>query len=371
MNWGNLDVDEGSVRHKIAAVKEDQPLMKVRREIRTPSCLAAFGAVCLVIMALDITVSAAEMTFDQFMQTRGYATVAMKHGNQNRFYADGILNGQYVKCLVDTGAGFMSIDARKGMEMKLVDKVKAPVQTAFGSQERELQKVALGRLQLGPVVYTNLLAVVAQLHADRQVRTGSFIPSATSYDEFDLVLGMDFLRSANATIECQKPALYVRPEPLSGVPAEDFEASLKVSGFSWVPFVHGMNPAVEAEVNGKKALFRLDTGITATALDQRLIRKFDLVDYRTGGHLVDAAQKRRELLFTKVRSIKLASFDSGPMPVGVSDFEDLRKSVDELAKAGQPPMIGYLGPEILYRAGALIDCSARRVYVRPAPGSTK
>lgn len=335
------------------------------REFRT---LAA-GVVLATVVALAPDLISAEVSLDQFMIKRGYAVVPMKHGYRNRFYAQAKLNGKPVRVLVDTGASELILDRRKAAGLKPAGTLRGPTYTPFGKLAAELPMVNLERLELAGAVFTNYAAVVVDLHLDRDVRTGSYIPTSSRSDQFDLILGMSFLAAAHATIGCEGPALYLRQEPLTPAQVQNLEASLRASGYSWVSFITNSLPYVRAQVNGKDVLLIIDTGATFTAFDVSQIAKLELADHRTAVKLSDAAERKRDLRYTRANSIKLAGFDAGPMPVGVADFEQLQSQNAKLQAQGWPLLLGFVGPEVLYRARALIDCATGTVYVKSTPNT--
>lgn len=299
---------------------------------------------------------------DRFMAARGYLPIAMKHGVRNRFYLQAKLNGHPVKCLLDTGATDVVLDSRKATALNISQLLKEPVHLPFGTLSNRVPVVAVPKLEIAAAVFSNYPALVLDLHRDRRQTTGTYIPVAVSSDEVDLIIGMEFLTAAHAAIACDIPALYLRSGALSGTQAENFEASLTASGYSSLPLLEDYFCAVKGQVNGKDAVLRVDTGAIATSFDVELGRDYGLADYRTGGKVADLDQNKRELRYAKVQSIRLAGFDSGPMPVGIIDYKEIR-ALDKNEKA---PPLGFLGPEVLYRAHAIIDCSARKLYVKKA-----
>ncbi len=332
-----------------------------------PSFLPAF-----VFLWIGFVVGAtAAVSLDEFMVKRGYAVVPLKNGYNNRFFAQAKLNGKPVNCLLDTGAGRLFIDRRKAAGLGPTTTLKEPIYALFGKVADEFAVVNISRLELSAGLFTNYPAVVEDLHRDREVRTGSYIPTSRRQDQYDLVLGMSFLVQAHGAVSCERPALYLRQEALNPAQADNFEASLQASGYSSVSFVSNGVPILEALVNGKPALLVLDTGATFTTFDLNQVSKFELSDQRTSAQLADAAERKQALRYAHVNSIKLADFDSGGMPVGVADLERFRELSRKLEEHHLPPLLGYVGPEVLYRAKALIDCSAGRVYVRPAAKSAK
>ncbi len=332
-------------------------LKPIHRALRNAIFLLA-----LLIVAPPLL--AAEVSLDQFMTRRGYSVVAMKHGYKNRFYADARLNGKPLRCLIDTGCSDLIVDRRKVVGLKTSTAPPQLAYTPFGRISEQFRVANLDRLELGPASFTNHTAVVFDLHKDREVKTGSFIPTSSRSDDFDLILGLGFLSAAHAMIGCEAPALYLRQEPLTAQQAQNLEASLSASGYSSASFLSNGLPYIRAAVDGKEALLVIDTGAMFTAFDVELLTRFGLDDERTGGKLKDAAERNRDLRYSRVNSIKLGKFDTGPMPVGVADFSELRQRSELLRQRGLPPLLGFIGPEVLYRSRAIIDCTTGTAYFK-------
>ena len=59
--------------------------------------------------------------------------------------------------------------------------------------------------------------------------------------------------------------------------------------------------------------------------------------------------------------MRLADWEAREMPVGVVDFGYLNK---DRKTNGLPTVQGVLGPEVLHRAEAIVDCAGLKLYVR-------
>jgi hypothetical protein len=119
-------------------------------------------------------------------------------------------------------------------------------------------------------------------------------------------------------------------------------------------------------VNQAEALLIIDTGCEFTTLDGGQLRKLGLIEQHSGARMMDLAARKNTLRYTRVDSITLGDFNTGGMPVGVVELEELRSRSDRLEKEGLPPLLGFLGPEVFYRGEAIIDCSGRNIYLKIA-----
>jgi len=91
----------------------------------------------------------------------------------NSFFADGLINGQPVRMLVDTGASTMAMSETKAKELGIpyvVDGKGAVVQTASGSSQA--YAVTLDSIKLGGRTFNKVQAVVIQGDSPQSVLLG-------------------------------------------------------------------------------------------------------------------------------------------------------------------------------------------------------
>lgn len=94
-------------------------------------------------------------------------------GNGNSFFADGLINGQPVRMLVDTGATTVALSETKARELGIayvLDGKGATVQTASGTSQA--YAVKLDSLKLGSQTFRDVQAVVIQGDSPKSVLLG-------------------------------------------------------------------------------------------------------------------------------------------------------------------------------------------------------
>jgi predicted aspartyl protease len=324
------------------------------------------SVICLLAGPVDCRAAeSSNGTLEQFLTKCGYAVVPLKNGVQNKFYVVGKINGSRVNCLIDTGTYDVIVDSARATNLKSLGKRSESRTGVFGKIASEIETVVIDRLDLASTIISNQQAIALDLHKNRQVLTGSLIARSQLPDQKDIILGQTFFKDANVIIDCAKPALYIRAEKPGAVLAEVVEKSLKMSGFAPVPIrLGGRGILIRGEINDRPALFLLDTGSLATVFNLPQLKDFGLSDHERLGRLQDLGAHNEELRFTKVPSLKLGDFTIQGLRVGVSTFPDFEEMNLTLKKSGSPPMLGYLGPEVLASANALIDFSSEKVYLR-------
>jgi predicted aspartyl protease len=322
--------------------------------------------ICLLGGPLDCCAAeTSNGSLDQFLTKCGYAVVPLKNGVQNKFYVVGKINGSRVNCLIDTGAYDVIVDAARATNLKSLGKRSEARNGVFGKIATEIETVVIDRLDLATTVISNQPAIAFDLHKNRQMLTGSLIARSRLPDQEDVILGRTFFEDGNVLIDCLKPALYIRGEKPGEALAEVIDKSFKMSGFAVVPMQFGAKmPMIRGEVNDREAYLVLDTGSLATVFNLPQLQDFGLSDLEKLGRLEDLGAHKEELRFTKVASLKLGEFRIQGLRVGVSTFPDFEKINSNLKERGLPPLLGYLGPEVLSRGSALIDFSSKKVYLR-------
>jgi len=158
----------------------------------------------------------------------------------------------------------------------------------------------------------------------------------------------------------------VRLEKPDGPICAGMDQSFRASGFAVAPAKPlGMKLFAEAEVNGKPALFEVDTGEfdTTIALDQ--LDAFQLANKERLGMATDLGGKKKDLTYALLESLTLGEFELKRYPVGTQGMPILTQHNDELKKRGLPPVIGLLGPDVLDKSRAFIDCDGGRMFLMP------
>jgi predicted aspartyl protease len=303
---------------------------------------------------------------EAFMTQRGYRPIHVERDVANHFLIRGKLNGGRSVFGLDTGAPCTFVDTTKATRLKRLANQDS-VRGLFGFEAKDIPVVAIDCIDLNGTVISNQLMRVLNLHIDRQVRTGSYIPSSGPFRDNDVLLGLDFLTDTHAFLDCcGMPTLYVRGSAPPQQLAETMDASFKQSGFICVPLraSHG-KLFVTASVNDKEADFILDTGAGATDLDSHQLENFHMDPREVLGRSSDIGGHRTELRYATIRSLRMGAYEHKNFHVGTDDLGLLKRKTEK----DRPPLLGLLGPDLLGKAQGLIDCSGAKLYLKPSPAN--
>lgn len=303
------------------------------------------------------------------MRDCGYARIPLKHGFRNRFYGAGKLRGTRVSFLIDTGSADVLVDVREAGKFKSLGKSEVTRWMAHSRVTNTVETVLLDRMELSGTVISNQPAMVRDLHKGREIKTGSMIPVSSQTETEDVILGMSFLEPTHAVLDCVTPALYLRGEQPTKELVTNMQTSFEMGGFVRADMLKtATGPLVlMAEVNGQNALFIVDTGAQFTLCDEDELAQFGLTDREKLGRTSDLVEKHEDLRHTTFKSLKLGKVELKDLPVGVSRRMPYIEELSRRSKlAGKPPVLGLLGPEVLCRSGALIDCSTGTTYLQAA-----
>jgi len=297
-----------------------------------------------------------------FMEQRGYLCIPLKHTDLNRFQLKGKLDGAAAVIMVDTGAPKTAVDGQKASHLERFRKQKTSGRGLFGYAPSEAQFVRIDMVQLEGIGISNVIAQVSDLR-HHEVHTGSRIPRSEPELGEDLLLGMDLLAALHVVMDCGAAALYVRAALPGPELARSIDQSFCQSGYICIGLTNdGGWLLVDTAVNEKKAVFLLDSGAPVTQMDLNQLQAFQLATWGTIGRMSDINAHHSELSYVIVNSFKIGAYERRKFPVGVIDLH-LANAFYE--KSNQPPVLGMIGPDLLTRAGALIDCAGRKLYLRP------
>jgi predicted aspartyl protease len=266
--------------------------------------------------------------------------------------------------IVDTGASACWIDTSLATTLKPVDHSKVKVTGLLEDSEKDLAIVAVDRIESGSVTFRSQRMLVASIHETRRTQTGSNIGSPTDH-EFDIILGMDFLQTNHSILHVAGNKLYIRGvEPDKKLTAV-IRATLIASGWSEAslaaPTVRN-RLYLSPQINGHLARLLVDTGAGFTFMDSRQISDLGLGKREVIGTVAGVGNKKGDLNFTKVDSFTIAgAANLTNVRVGIIDLRHTNQSEYDLH---MPPIQGLLGPELLHKWVALIDCSAPAIYLR-------
>ena len=311
-------------------------------------------------------------TLQDFLTKHGYTAIPLQSpvvkpdvptqlGEANHLFANGKVNGRTLVVMIDTGATVLSIDTTAAEGMKQVQKLPETVEGAFGALKTPGAAVSIGKIEFGPVTYEAEPAALVNLRGKKATYVDRLVPRSGHVLECDLIVGWEFLSRHDAIIDYQGPTLFLRESEPSADFGNTLGRSLLAGGFVLVPLT-SRNSQIEvpAIINGHPALLLLDTGAVVTVLDKNQTRALEAGVREKVMELVDVGGKHRDLDFTKVQSLRISDFTLENTIVGVTDLQPTNES---RARSDMPAIQGVLGPEILSRGHAIIDCANLRLYL--------
>ena len=172
---------------------------------------------------------------ETFMLQRGYRPIHAERNVANQFLIRGKLNGARCVFDVDTGAACTLVDVSKATQLKRVTSLGS-LRGAFGFEAKDVPVVAIDCMDLGGTIISNQLMGVLNLHRDRTVYTGSYMPRTGLFNQKDVLLGLDFLVDTHAFVDCSGvPTIYLRDSPASQQLAESLMPLLNRAGSTVCP----------------------------------------------------------------------------------------------------------------------------------------
>jgi hypothetical protein len=106
----------------------------------------------------------------------------------------------------------------------------------------------------------------------------------------------------------------------------------------------------------------LDTGAFNTLLDASILKPYGLRGAEDAmKKAFDATGRTASVVVVRPKSLKIADFELLDYPIGTAKL-----AASPGQSSAEASFLGVLGPEVLANAGALIDCSSGRLYVRRA-----
>jgi len=322
------------------------------------SCSRFGGFVILLPLLLSLTARGGEsslrINLAEELTRGGYEKITLRRTAENHLFLFGKLNGRRHSVLVDTGWSFTTVSTNAARSLP------AASEQGFDSQEPLLKTtsgspvVALDRLALGNVMFTNQPAFAQHI-----VANGQRAP-------FDVVLGCDFFLRNFAVIDCLKNRLYVRHSPPSPRQQEDFEQTLRGSGLVAVPLERKRPLALTcpARVNGEPVEMLVDTAAVWSCLDARQSVRLGVRPLPTPRKIIGAgATGARPVSVAEVKTFAVGDFASKSASFALLDLCDW--GLGSPGK-GLSDVQGILGGAELAASGAVIDCHALKLWVKPA-----
>ena len=326
----------------------------------------SIGSLLLLILAIvTSSAPAAQSSMDQFMAKRGYTAVDVRYGFRNHLTTAAKINGRSANCWVDTGAMGLVLDTRRTGGLKVTGRTAAS--GLFGEYSTNLPTVSVDRFQLGSVLFSNQAALISSLHRNLSAPIGSYIPQASAGEEPDAIVGISTLKNMHAWIDYNAPRMYVCVEAPAPSVLDAIDRTFRASGYAMASArLLGDRLFAEALINDRPALFQIDTGMFDSMIALDKLSAYNLSNQELLGHTIDASGRNKgDLKYTRPDSLKIASFELKQYPIGTLNMPILAQEDEELKKENLPPLVGLVGPDILIKSRALIDCSRGRMYVMP------
>ena len=300
-----------------------------------------------------------------YLGPQGYAIVPLRRDSGPHLEVTARINGVPGHFLVDTGAQITVIDSVSinRFHLKAV-RTGVRVYGAVGGPGETIQAALASRLQIGPCEASPFLLGVSNLSALNQGRPGH------GPAQFDGIIGADVLQNFSFLIDCNGLRLYARPDTANdphggGPPTADRNLGgfLRGRGYGEIPMkrLSISDFEVVANVNGKRALWLVDTGAAITLLDSVISRRAGIKLNRTRFYVGGAGGGRRRVDIGIVEDLRLSSMQVHSAVIAVSDISANNAALQE---QGKPPIDGYLGADFLRERGAVIDCGQMRLYLR-------
>jgi predicted aspartyl protease len=324
---------------------------------------ALLMSLTLVFVGVRITHSAEtnQVTLQGYLSRRGYEAVPLKRSEENHLFTEGRINGRKAVIMLDTGADATVVDQRDAAGIKPVKKIKGRLSGVFGVVATEVPLVVIDKIEIGPVPREAQPALVVNLHSGSEAHLDSLIPRSGRRKEYDLILGLDFLRRTYAIIDYHGSTLFLRKEEPGVGLAVGFEQAVMRGGFLTVPLVFtNSHLVVTGMINDRPANFLVDTGAFVTQVDEHQAEGLGLNVREKLMKAIDLGGKKSDVFFTWVQTLRLGGFVHGKLPVAVVNLEALNKP---LGKEKPFPTQGLLGPEVLDSGLAIIDCFYLNLYL--------
>lgn len=340
--------------------------------VRPPRALAA-AALLLALLSAAPGLQAAGLEFMEdgvamrdggalgdCLRPQGYSALPLRRGVGPHLEVIARINGVPGRFLVDTGAQITVVNKPSLRRFHLVAvKTGVRVYGAVGGPGERIEAALASRLQVGPCEASPFLLGVSDLSALNRGRR----PAAEG--QFDGILGADVLQNFSFVIDCTGLRLYAKAAEGNSAdgPPLGLPGLMHSRGYSEIPMQRFSisDFEVQANVNGRKALWLVDTGAAITLLDSNISRAAGVKVNRTEFTVGGAGGGRRRIGIGVVQNLRLHSMHVHSAVIAVSDISANNASLQE---QGKPPIDGYLGADFLREKGAVIDCSQMRLYLK-------
>lgn len=184
---------------------------------------------------------------------------------------------------------------------------------------------------------------------------------------YDGLLGQNILRHYQAIVDCGRLVLYLNVDPARKL---DLSASFVRHGWTRVPLADAGNDfTVPCVLDGRRYRLIVDTGTPFTNLDRHLLEQAQVASHELplkGG-----------LMGTEVKPVSLVDRDRLQIGNYTATGVHLTATEESFAAfdgrqdhAGEGPILGFLGGDLLAANAAVIDFGGRSLYLKRAGEKT-
>ena len=330
-------------------------------------CAFVLLALCWPVLApaqsliYPVRYEAGRGALEDYLGSRGYAAVPLQRLTGPHLEVVARINGVPGHFLVDTGAQITVVHSASLAKFKLSSvKTGVRVYGAVGGPGEQIQAALANRLQIGPCEASPFLLGVSDLSALNAGRSGR------NPGQFDGIIGADVLQTFSFVIDCAGLQLFAwkpRGADDRGTPPGGLGDYLRSHGYGEIPMKRQSisDFEVSANVNGRRALWLVDTGAAITLLDKGISRRAGIKLNRTKFTVGGAGGGRQRIDVGIVDSLRFSSVGVRSAIIAVSDITSHNTALQD---PGKPAIDGYLGADFLRERHAVIDCSQMRLYLR-------
>ena len=291
----------------------------------------------------------------------GYAVVPLRATTRPHLEVVARINGVSGHFLVDTGAQITVVHIGSLSKFKLAAvKTGVRVYGAVGGPGEQIEAALASRLQIGPCEATPFLLGVSDLSALNHGRPGK------KPEQYDGIIGADVLQTFAFIVDCAGQQLLVwPPNNAREKPGGDSGLSgyLRSRNYGEITMKRASisDFEVPANVNGRKALWLVDTGAAITLLDRRVSRQAGVLLHHTPYTVGGAGGGRQHIEVGIVDNLRFSSVQVRSAYVAVSNISLHNAALQD---SGKPTIDGYLGADFLRERGAVIDCGQMRLFLK-------
>ena len=294
----------------------------------------------------------------------------MGEGNQATLRVT--VNGRSTMLILDTGAPVTALDTSffKGTVPKTggasEDQLPPELRGIHSANGQHAEVGAVNSLQTGSLDFGKRHVVLTELRSNFAQYNNRFANAAVSG-----LVGEDLLQEYGAIIDWRRRGIYFNTDKSKRL---KLGAGLVSSGWTAVPMAttNGRHYTVACTVEGQPVRLIVDTGATFTSFRPGVV-KFSHMMYNRGtgnsiGHLASNAMTMSMIngdafaYPAKVERWKIGNYEVASSVVLVSAVPE---GLTREQSAGDGPILGLLGAEVLASNSAIIDVPGATLYLKP------